>query len=196
MPRPQPSGTEEEGLIARAVRGDRRAFGHLYERYVTRVYGHTYRLTGDPELAEDITAQAFLKALEAIHRYEARGIPFLAWLLRIAHNLALNAGRENRRDALAARPLGDALPLPTAPAEEGRKTSARGERAWQMVGRLRENQRQVILMRFAEGLSYQDVAHVLGKSVRAVRVIQFRALTNLRRLLQEEDLAARKARSP
>ena len=76
--------TDDGKLIAHAAKGDREAFGTLYERYVFRVFRHVYYLTSDTHAAEDLTAQTFLNALEAIPRYEMRGVPFLAWLLRIA----------------------------------------------------------------------------------------------------------------
>src|SRR3989304_7192784 len=77
---------DDTELIAGAAKGDREAFGALYERYVFKVFRHVYYLTSNLHTAEDLTAQTFLKALEAIHRYEMRGVPFLAWLLRIAYN--------------------------------------------------------------------------------------------------------------
>ncbi len=78
---------DDTELIAQAAKANREAFGALYERYVFRVFRHVYYLTNDTHMAEDLTAQTFLNALEAIHRYEVRGVPFLAWLLRIAYNL-------------------------------------------------------------------------------------------------------------
>src|SRR5439155_11660734 len=79
--------TDEEAIIGLAAAGDRTAFGRLYERHALRVLRHAYFLTGDAALAEDVTAQVFLKALEAIPRYETRGVPFVAWLLRITGNI-------------------------------------------------------------------------------------------------------------
>jgi RNA polymerase sigma-70 factor (ECF subfamily) len=81
---------DDDQLIALAARGDRQSFGELYERYALRVFRHARFLTGDPVLAEDVTAQVFLKALEAIPRYESRGVPFVAWLLRITCNMVIN----------------------------------------------------------------------------------------------------------
>src|SRR4030067_464388 len=102
--------TDDGELIAGAARGDREAFGALYERYVFRVFRHVYYLTSDPHTAEDLTAQTFLNALEAIPRYEVRGGPFLAWLLRIAYNLTLNH-KKARKNGTGPRPR-DARPAP------------------------------------------------------------------------------------
>lgn len=190
--RSAPAAAEEEGLIARAARGDRDAFGRLYQRYFPRVYRHIRHLNSEPELAEDLAAQTFLNALQAIDRFELRGVPFLAWLLRIATNLTINHLKGERANGSAPLPPTlEAQDIDASP-EESCQTKVDGERLWQLVRRLRRDQRQVIVMRFLDGLSYQDIAQVLGKSPGAVRVIQYRALANLRRLARE-DAAARRA---
>ncbi len=177
--------TDDSELIACAAKGDREAFGALYERYVFRVFRHVYYLTGDSHTAEDLTAQTFLNALEAIPRYEVRGVPFLAWLLRIAYNLTVNHKKLRQN---GAAPLPEAVEVqstlysPEASCEAG----VDGKRVWEGVRKLRGNQRQVIVMRFIDGLSYADIATVLGKSIGTVRVIQYRALCTLRRRMEDE----------
>jgi len=184
---------DDSELIACAARGDREAFGALYERYVFRVFRHIYYLTSDPHTAEDLTAQTFLNALEAIPRYQMRGVPFLAWLLRIAYNLTVNH-RKVRRNGTTQLPEGLEIEGTTYSPEASCEAKADGERVWEGVRRLRDDQRQVIVMRFIDGLSYPDIARVLGKSIGAVRVIQYRALCALRRKL-EDDLGQVYARS-
>jgi RNA polymerase sigma-70 factor (ECF subfamily) len=181
------SGSDE--LVTLAATGDREAFGRLYEQHAIRVFRHAYFLTSDVSLAEDLTAQTFLKALEAIGRYEDRGVPFIAWLLRITVNLAINHRKAHKNGIHAQLPEqildDDALSSP----EESCTMKSEGERVWTKVRELPREQRQVIVMRFMEDLAYSDVAAVLGKSIGAVRVIQFRALQNLRNLLREEQNA-------
>ena len=184
---------DDSELIACAARGDREAFGALYERYVFRVFRHVYYLTSDPHTAEDLTAQTFLNALEAIPRYQMRGVPFLAWLLRIAYNLTLNH-RKVRKNGTAPLPEGLEVEGTISSPEASCEAKADGERVWEGVRRLRGDQRQVIVMRFIDGLSYPDIARVLGKSIGAVRVIQYRALCALRRRL-EDDLGQFYAKS-
>jgi len=184
---------DDTKLIAGAAKGDREAFGALYERYVFKVFRHVYYLTSDLHTAEDLTAQTFLNALEAIHRYEMRGVPFLAWLLRIAYNLTVNHKKDRKN---GSAPLPEAVEVqgilysPEASCE----AKVDGERVWDGVRTLRGDQRQVIVMRFVDGLSYSDIAKVLGKSIGAVRVIQYRALSALRRRL-EDDLGRYYAKS-
>lgn len=176
-----------EALIAKAAAGDREAFGRLYEEHSVRVFRHAYFLTGDANLAEDLTAQTFLKALEAIGRYEDRGVPFIAWLLRITVNLAINHKKALKNGIHAQLPEqledDDALGSP----ETSCAMKSEGERVWAKVKELPPEQRQVIVMRFMDDLPYSDVAAVLGKSIGAVRVIQFRALNNLRTLMRRDE---------
>jgi RNA polymerase sigma-70 factor (ECF subfamily) len=176
---------DDETLVGRATAGDREAFGELYERSVRRVFRHVLRMVNDVDLAEDLTEQTFLRALEAIHRYERRGVPFLAWLLRIARNLYLNDRRvERNNSSIRNKWNGDA----TASPEFFCEAKLDGEEVWRAVRALDGDQRQVIVLRFMDGLSYADVADVLGKSVPAVRVAQYRALRALRRSLEDGDL--------
>ncbi len=184
--------TDDSGLIARAAKGDRAAFGALYERYVFRVFRHVYYLTSDTHTAEDLTAQTFLNALEAIPKYELRGVPFLAWLLRIAYNLTVNH-KKVRSNGTAPLPEAVEVQGTLYSPEAACEAKADGEQVWEGVRRLKGDQRQVIVMRFIDGLSYPDIAKVLGKSIGAVRVIQYRALCALRRL--EDDLGRYYAKS-
>lgn len=176
---------EDEILIDRATAGDREAFGELYERYISRVYRHVFYMVNDVDVAQDLTEQTFLRALEAIQRYEKRGIPLLAWLLRIARNLSLNNQRVQRNNSSIRKNSEDAV---AASPESCCEAKLNGEEVRQAVGALEGDQRQVIVLRFMDGLSYADVARVLGKSVGAVRVAQYRALRALRRRLEDGNL--------
>ena len=178
--------TRESILVERARAGDRQAFGELYDRYAALTYRHIHCLVGDRQAAEDLTAQTFLQALQAIGRYEERGIPFQVWLLRIARNLAINHWRIRRNHSNGDNGLErkDSMPSPESLCE----AKLLEEEVWRAVRRLRGDQRQVIVLRFVDGLSYPEVAQVLGKSIGAVRVVQYRALSALRRALEDGDL--------
>lgn len=185
MSRSNAAKTDDNRLIVRAAGGDREAFGRLYERYALRVFRHAYYLTGDSALAEDVTAQTFLNALEAIPRYEPRGVAFTAWLLRIACNLVINYKKSAKN---GHAPLPDTLESPSSfySPEASAQTKADGELVWNHVRTLSPDQRRVIVMRFLDDLSYEQIAAILGKSVGAVRVLQFRGLQNLRQLIQSD----------
>ena len=183
VPAGKPDRDEERRLVERATARDQGAFAQLYDQHVVRVYRHIYYMVSDAREAEDLTAQTFLNALEAIPRYEMRGVPFLAWLLRIAYNLTVNH-RKVRNNGTAPLPEGLEIEGTSYSPEASCEAKADGERVWEGVRRLRGDQRQVIVMRFVDGLSYPDIARVLGKSIGAVRVIQYRALVALRHRLE------------
>ncbi len=177
--------SDERDLVERAVRRDPEAFGELYDRHVVRVYRHIYYLVGSPAEAEDLTAQTFLQAWEAIERYQIRGAPFVSWLLRIAHNLAVSYLRSKRERAQLHDGIVDEGTRrdPEAVAEQ----KADEERVREAILGLRDEQRQVIILRFVEDLEYPEVAQIIGKSVAAIRVIQHRALNALRRRLRLDE---------
>lgn len=175
----------ERSLVGRAVERDAAAFGELYDLHVVRVYRHIYYLVNSANEAEDLTAQTFLRAWEAVDRYEDRGVPFVSWLLRIAHNVAVSHLRSKRVGSQLHEGLvdHDSFRDPEKVAER----QADGERVRQAIRRLGHDQRQVIILRFVEDLDYREVADIVGKSVAAVRVIQHRALSNLRKLVRAES---------
>jgi RNA polymerase sigma-70 factor (ECF subfamily) len=183
-----PRTDEERLLVEHAISRDAEAFGELYDMHVVRVYRHIYYLVNSVSEAEDLTAQAFLQAWEAVDRYEDRGVPFVSWLLRIAHNLAISHLRSRREgsqlhDGLVDQ---DSFRNPEKVAER----QADEERVRQAILKLRNEQRQVIILRFVEDLEYPEVAEITGKSVAAVRVIQHRALCALRKMMQVENVSA------
>ena len=179
----KPDREEERRLVLRAVERDQEAFADLYDRHVVRVYRHIYYLVNDAREAEDLTAQSFLKAWEAIDRYKERGAPFVAWLLRIAHNLTISFLRSKRDHSELDEGFVDQKRRGNP--EESLEQASDERSVRDAVLRLRDEQRQVIMLRFVEELDYTEVAAMIGKSVPAVRVIQHRALGNLRKIMQQ-----------
>jgi RNA polymerase sigma-70 factor (ECF subfamily) len=173
---------DERELVLRAIERDAEAFAELYDRHVVRVYRHIFYLVNDAREAEDLTAQTFLKAWEAIDRYKERGAPIVAWLLRIAHNLTVSYLRSKREHGTLEETFIDQK-LHRNP-EDALEQSTDEDSVRRAILRLRDEQRQVIILRFVEELDYREVAAVIGKSVPAVRVIQHRALGNLRKIMQ------------
>ena len=182
-----PNELDERTLIERAIKRDGEAFGALYDRHVIRVYRHIYYMVGNATEAEDLTAQAFLQAWQAIGRYQARGAPFVSWLLRIAHNLGVSYLRSRKERAELPETLVDHSRYNNP--EEVLQRHVEGKRVREAIMRLRDEQRQVIMLRFVEDLEYREVAEIVGKSIAAVRVIQHRALNSLRKQM-ERDAAA------
>ena len=170
-----------EKLVDRAIDGDAEAFGRLYDMHVDRVYRHIYYRVGNVADAEDLTQQVFIKAWQAISRYKKMASPFLAWLIRISHNIVIDFYRSNKArtyldfEVIASKPESGPEHLVEAQFDQ--------QQVHQAILELPGDQQQVILMRFIEGFSYSEIADSLGKSEGAVRVIQHRALARLRKVL-------------
>jgi RNA polymerase sigma-70 factor, ECF subfamily len=182
QPDGRPNRDEERALVQQAIARDSTAFANLYDRHVVRVYRHIYYLVNDAREAEDLTAQTFLKAWEAVDRYKERGAPFVAWLLRIGHNLTVSHLRSRRDHSELDEAYIDQKQNRNP--EEALERSTEESNVRQALLGLRDEQRQVIMLRFVEELDYREVAAMIGKSVPAVRVIQHRALGNLRKIMQ------------
>ncbi len=173
----------EEKLLARARSNDRGAIAELYDGYAPSIYRYLYRRVGNAQVAEDLTGDVFVKVLEAIRREQVWRISFRAWLYRIAHNVAVDWFRSHSsddREALDGLRLEADTPGPSA-IVAGAWSQAELRSA---LRKLTENQQQVLVLRFGEGLKAREVAEILGKSVGAVEALQHRGLAALRDLLE------------
>ena len=171
-------------LIDRAVAGDRNAFSALYDTHVTRVYHHTYYLTSNTVLAEDITQEVFIKAWKSINKYTRTGAPFIAWLNTIARHLVIDHYRSKKREI----PVEEAPVIIDNDSNPGILAEASFEREHirKAVLKLKGVKQKVILMRFISGMSYREIGEALHKKEGAVRVIQFRALKDLKAILERD----------
>jgi RNA polymerase sigma-70 factor, ECF subfamily len=174
----------DEALVRAARAGDAGAFGQLYERYFEKVYGYLAFKVGSPAEAEDLAGQVFLRAMEALPGYRWTGVPFPAWLFRIAHNLLVDwLRRAGRRPTV---PLDDVAGFATADdpaADPERWTLERATRQElaEAVARLTPAQQQVLGLRFVAGLPTAEVARVLGRSEASVKALQHAGLRALQR---------------
>ncbi|MEX1254253.1 MAG: sigma-70 family RNA polymerase sigma factor [Dehalococcoidia bacterium] len=176
---PSESASERE-LVERAIGRDGDAFAALYDRHATAIYRRLYKLVGNAPDAEDLTAQVFLQAWQAIDRFELRGAPFVSWLMRIAHNLAVSHLRRHRDHAQLPEAAEGPGSRQTNP-EEAVQRLLDEERVLRALQNLGREQRLVVALRELDNLDYREVAAILGKSVPAVRVIRHRAINALRR---------------
>ena len=177
-----------ERLVAEAQAGDAWAFGSLFDHYHLPVYRYIASRVQRPSDAEDLTQLVFVKALEALPRYESRGIPFGGWLFRLARNTVIDHVRTRHEhvdlDAAAAHAGSDAGPDEVTVARQELDEVAAA------MATLTDDQRDAIALRFFAGLSAREAADVMGKQEGTVRGLQFRAIAALRRQLGIEESAA------
>jgi RNA polymerase sigma-70 factor (ECF subfamily) len=169
---------DENELIARA-KTDSAAFGLLYERYVAKIYNYVYYRTGDHHEAEDLTARTFQRAMAHVSRYRDQGVPFSAWLYRIAHNLVANWHRDRGRRQLVG--LDDVAHL-SAGARPESAAEVNEERAQLLsaIRRLPDERQQLLILKFVEHLSNAEIGKVMGRTEGAVKSLYHRTLLSLR----------------
>lgn len=166
-------------LVERAKRGDHEAFAGLHDIYAARMFRFVRFRIGHLADAEDVVQRVYLTVIETLPRYEQRGVPFGAWLFRIARNAVIDHLRRQRShetiDAAAFQPVDGMSP------EEGAIRSSELSAVGAALASLTAEQREVIALRFFAGLSAAEAGAVMGKREGSIRALQFRALANLRR---------------
>jgi len=166
-------------LIRRAAT-DRDAFGELYERHVRRIYSYIYYRTGNHHDAEDLTARVFQRALGHIADFQDQGVPFSAWLYRIAHNLVANWHRdESRRKTVALDPHTTSS-LPSDHPEEEALVAEERDDLLAAISRLPPDRQQLLILKFVERLSNAEVGQIMGRSEGAIKSLFHRTLRSLR----------------
>lgn len=178
------SKADAERLLIEAAQKDPARFAELYENNFDCVYAFIARRVRDRNEAEDLTSEVFHKALAGLARFEWRGLPFAAWLFKIASNAIIDRSKRVAKEQQTPDVLG--LPADVNPQEIEDEIEQRA-RLFQLVDRLPVDQRRVIGMRFAEEKSIREIANALGRSEGAVKQLQFRALQNLRAQLSDES---------
>ncbi|MCA9973766.1 MAG: sigma-70 family RNA polymerase sigma factor [Anaerolineales bacterium] len=176
---------DEKALIDRA-KMDKEAFGELYERYVDRMYNYVYYRTGNVADAEDLTAKVFIRAMQHIGSYEHQGVPFSAWLYRIAHNLVANWHRDrSRRTIIALDDVAQWHVQSEGPEflTELMQDQARLRRA---IRRLPADRQELLALKFVERLSNAEIGDVMGRSEGAIKSLYHRTLTALREEMQRQ----------
>ena len=180
----------DELVLAHAAKGDGEAFGVLYERYVGKIFNYVYYRTGDPSEAEDLTARVFYRAMRHIGSYRNLGLPFSAWLYRIAHNLVANWHRDNSRRKEV--PLEDGLYGSRSgfhPEFELLETEEQ-ERLLKIIRGLTPERQQLLILKFVEHLSNAEIGQILGRTLGAVKSLYHRTLITLRDEYGSFDLSA------
>lgn len=178
-----PVNDSEDLLINRAIQGDDEAFSELYRNNVQRIYSYIYYRTGNPADAEDLTSRVFQRAMKHIGRYEKKGVPFVAWLYRIAHNLVANWHRDNSRKKEV--PIDDQHGL----IQQGLQPEASVMYAQQnralikAIQSLTPDRQNLIILKFIEEYSNAEIATIMGRTEGAIKSLYHRTLNELRVIL-------------
>lgn len=180
------SGMDDSELIKRA-KTDKDAFGQLYERYADKIYNYVYYRTGNAADAEDLTARVFMRAMKHIANYDDRGVPFSAWLYRIAHNLVANWYRDRSRRKIMS--LDDVSQWNFH--EEGPESLAQfledREALLATIRRLPAERQELLILKFVERLSNKEIGDIMDRSEGAVKSLYHRTLLFLREEIQSKQ---------
>jgi RNA polymerase sigma-70 factor, ECF subfamily len=174
-----PTRQDAEGVLVEAAQSDPAKFDALYELHFEHVYAFVASRVRDRASAEDVTSEVFHKALANLTNYEWRGVPFAAWLLRIAANTIVDHAKRAAREFPAPDDPPEPANDPDVQASEMRAIEHRAQ-LFRLVGRLPAVQEQVVYERFVEQRSIKEIAQRLGKTEGAVKQLQLRAVQNLR----------------
>ena len=171
-------------LVDLAKVDNKDAFGELYERYVEKIYNYIYYRTGNHHEAEDLTARVFFRAMGHMEGYTDRGVPFQAWLYRIAHNLVANWHRDRGRRKVI--PLDEFIANSLHVDAPDRQTEDKEERDLLLaaIRRLPEDRQQLLVLKFVEHLSNAEIGDIMDRTEGAVKSLYHRTLIALRDELQ------------
>lgn len=181
--------TIDDMELVKGAASDPEAFGELYERHVWRIYNYIYYRTGNHHEAEDLTARVFQRAMRHVGNYKDQGVPFSAWLYRIAHNLVANWHRDRSRRPVV--PLDDHVavckddnqPESEAIAEEERRVLL------EMVRQLPADRQQLLILKFVERLSNAEIGEIMGRTEGAIKSLYHRTLIALRDEIKKTKVA-------
>jgi RNA polymerase sigma-70 factor, ECF subfamily len=171
-----------ERLLIEAAQKDPARFAEIYELNFNRVYGFIARRVGSRDIAEDLTSDVFHKALAGLPRFEWRGVPFGAWLIRIASNAIIDRAKRAAKESDIS-----SLDEPSEVSPKEIEEYEQRARLFKLVDHLPPDQRRVIVLRFSEEKSIREIAQDLSRTEGAVKQLQFRALQNLRAQLSKES---------
>lgn len=187
---PQPPNLKDlpDAELVELAKTDKDAFGELYERYVKKIYNYIYYRTGNQHDAEDLTARVFFRAMSHIENYTERGVPFQAWLYRIAHNLVANWHRDRGRRKII--PLDDFVisGLRSDAPDKHAEDEEEREMLLKAIRRLPEDRQQLLILKFIEHLSNVEIGEIMGRTEGAIKSLYHRTLIALRDEMQMQEI--------
>lgn len=176
----------DEEALTQAAQGDRNAFGILYDRNVSRIYSYIYYRTGNQHDAEDLTARVFYRAMRHITNYQDHGVPFSAWLYRIAHNLVANWHRDNSRRQEVPLDDGHWSKVSAEHPESALLINEEQRALMRLIGQLPEDRQQLLILKFVDNMSNADIGMIMDRTEGAIKSLYHRTLLSLREDVDEE----------
>lgn len=174
---------KEQQIVKAAAQGDEQAFASLYETYLDGIYRFIYLRVEDQQTAEDITSDVFVKAWEKLDKYQFRGVPFRAWLFRIARNAVIDHYR-TRKEMAPLEAITGVKDETTMSVSERVGLSLEADKVLESMRELTGDQRNVLTLKLVHGFNTQEVAKALGKRQGAVRALQMRGLQALAKIIE------------
>lgn len=178
----------DDTALVEAAKKDKEAFGEIYERYLSKIYNYVYYRTGNQQDAEDLTAKVFFRALSHIETYVDRGVPFQAWLYRIAHNLVANFHRDRSKrkiislDDYIAHTLRDEAP------DHQAEESEQQELLMSAIRRLPADRQQLLVLKFIQQKSNAEIGQIMDRTEGAIKSLYHRTLLSLRDELELQQM--------
>ncbi|GAB4519399.1 MAG: sigma-70 family RNA polymerase sigma factor [Anaerolineae bacterium] len=174
--------------LVELAKTDQNAFGELYERYVTKIYNYIYYRTSNAQDAEDLTARVFYRAMGHIENYVDKGVPFQAWLYRIAHNLVANWHRDRGRRKIIPLDEFVAASLRSEAPDRQTEDQEEQENLMRAIRQLPTERQQLLILKFVERLSNAEIGEIMGRTEGAVKSLYHRTLIALRDEMQMQAL--------
>lgn len=176
----------EKDIIRRAKKGEPALFGDLYDHYLPQIYRYVFLKVGNKQETEDLTHEVFLSAWQNLKDYRSQGFPFSTWLYQIAHNRVIDYYR-TRKSHSSLDEIDENFVKLASTVEKDLDLAIDLAKVRSAIHKLKDDQQDVIVMRFVEEMSHREIAEVMGRSEGAVRLIQHRALTFLKEMLEQKN---------
>jgi len=181
--------------LVELAKEDKEAFGEIYERYLPKIYNYIYYRTSNTHDAEDLTAKVFFRAMSHIGNYVDKGVPFQAWLYRIAHNLVANWHRDQGRRKIIALDDYVAHTLKSEAPDRITEELEEQEQLMEAIHRLPEDRQQLLVHKFIDQLSNAEIGEIMDRTEGAIKSLYHRTLLTLRDELQLQEHQARNRRN-
>lgn len=177
-------GKDLSKLVEQARSGEAEAFGHLYDLFLDKIYRFIFLKVSNKQEAEDLSQQVFMKAWEAIGRFEDEGVPFSSWLYKIARNLVIDFYRTRKASISLEENIDSEVLWDEIDAGEEIVRNHEKEMILIALNDLTGDQKDVILLRYIEDLPYDEIAKITNKNQTALRILQYRGMKKLRVILE------------